>query len=83
MKDFEMLPIIVEDLSSIEKDATIPKNVRLRIKTAIELLNGSDPNLNLRIDKSIQELGDVADDPNVPSYTKMQIWSVVSQLESK
>ena len=83
MKDLEMLQVIVEDLSAIEKDATIPKNVRQRIKTAIDLLNGNDKNLSLRIDKSIQELGDVADDPNVPSYTKMQIWSVVSQLEGK
>ena len=83
MKDLEAIQVIVEDLSSIEKDSTIPKNVRLRIKTAIDLLNTNDKNLNLRIDKSIQELGDVADDPNVPPYTKMQIWSVVSQLESK
>ena len=83
MKDTEQIQIILEDLSAIEKDSTIPKNVRHRIKIAIDLLNIDDKNLNLRIDKSIQELGDVADDPNVPPYTKMQIWSVVSQLESK
>lgn len=83
MKDAEKLLVIVEDLSSIEKDATIPKNVRQKIKTAIDLLSVNDKNLSLRIDKSIQELGDLADDPNVPSYTKMQIWSVVSQLEGK
>lgn len=83
MKDLEKLQVIVEDLSSIEKDISIPKNVRMKIKTAIDLLSVQDKNLNLRIDKSIQELGDLADDPNVPSYTKMQIWSVVSQLEGK
>ncbi len=71
------------DLASIESDDTVPKNVRQRIKMTIEILSASDSNLNLRIDKSIQELGDVAEDPNVPPYTKMQIWSVVSQLESK
>ena len=82
MKDTEKLLVIVEDLSSIEKDATIPKNIRQKVKVAIDLLNAEDNNLSLRIDKSIQELGDLAEDPNVPSYTKMQIWSVVSQLES-
>ncbi len=83
MKDQMMLQVIVEDLSSIEKDMSIPKNVRQRVKIAIDLLSVEDKNISLRIDKSIQELGDVADDPNVPTYTKMQIWSVVSQLESK
>ena len=83
MRDMEQLQMIMQDLSSIESDASIPKNVRQKVKLAIEILNAEDKNLNLRIDKSIQELGDVADDPNVPQYTKMQIWSVVSQLESK
>ena len=83
MKDLEALQIILEDLSSIEKDSTVPKNVRLRIKAAMDILTSEDKNLNLKIDKSIQQLGDVADDPNLPSYTRMQIWSVVSQLESK
>ncbi|HZX12568.1 MAG TPA: UPF0147 family protein [Candidatus Nanoarchaeia archaeon] len=83
MKDVEKVQVVVENLCSIESDATIPKNVRQRIKVAIDILNAEDRSLSLRIDKSIQELGDVAEDPNVPQYMKMMIWSAVSQLESK
>ena len=39
--------------------------------------------ISMKIDRSLQELSEVADDPNISSYTRMQIWSVVSQLESK
>jgi len=81
--DNKQLQIIVEDLSSIEQDTTVPRNARERIKIAIGILSTNDKSMNLRIDKSIQELGDVAEDPNVPQYTKIQIWSVVSQLESE
>jgi len=74
---------VLDGLSLIEKDVSVPKNVRMRIKTAIDLLSTQDSSFSLKVDKSIQELGDVADDPNIPSYTRMQIWSVVSQLERK
>ncbi len=79
----ETIQTVIEDLSLIEQDMTIPKNVRHRIKTAMELLLSNDPNVRLKVDKSLEELGDVADDPNIPPYTRMQIWSIVSQLERK
>lgn len=80
----EAIQVILEDLSVIEQDMSIPKNVRQRIKIAMEFLgSGAQGSVQLNIGKSIEELGDVADDPNIPAYTKMQIWSVVSQLEQK
>ncbi|MBI5391383.1 UPF0147 family protein [Candidatus Woesearchaeota archaeon] len=83
MMQLENLPGIMEGLSAIEKDNTVPKNVRIRIKTAMELLGKEDKKWNIRIDQSLEALGEVADDPNLPPYARMQIWSVVSQLESK
>lgn len=74
---------ILEGLSLIENDNTVPKNVRIRIKRTIEILNNNESNQDLKIDKSLEQLGDIADDPNLPQYTRMQIWSVVSQLEGK
>lgn len=71
---------IIETLSLLEQDNTVPRNVRIRIKSAIEILQNSSD--NLRIEKSLEELGEVVEDPNVPSYARMQIWSIVSQLET-
>ena len=75
---------IMEGLNAIEKDNSIPKNVRIKIKNAIMILTDEqETNVEIKIDRSLQELGDVAEDPNVPQHARMQIWSVVSRLESK
>jgi len=79
----EFMECIMSDLSLIEADDTIPKNVRCKIKSAIDILSNNSSNINLNIDKSIQELGEVAEDPNLPAHARMQIWSIVSQLESR
>lgn len=72
----------VQLLSQIEQDYTVPKNIRLRIKTTISVLS-DEKDMAIKIDKSLQELDDVSDDPNVPSYTRTLIWNVVSLLESR
>ena len=75
---------ILDGLILIESDTSIPKNVREKIKNAIEILNnGQECNFAIKIDRSLQELGDVIEDPNLPAHARMQIWSVVSRLESK
>ena len=58
------------------------KNIRIKIKSTISILQQDNCDINIKIDRSLQELSEVADDPNISSYTRMQIWSVVSQLES-
>lgn len=79
----EQITVIIEDLVSMEKDASVPKNARIKIKRAIEILSSNETNLSLIIDRSLQELNEVADEANIPQYTRMQIWSIVSQLESQ
>lgn len=74
---------IVEGLLSIEQDTSVPKNIRAKVKSAIDILSLPQQDMSLKIDKSLDELGEVADDPAVPSYTRMQIWSVVSMLENR
>ncbi len=84
MVTVEVLHDIIEWLNNIETDVSVPKNVRIRIKTAIEILTSeNETNINIRIDKSLEQLGYIADDPNLPQYTRMQIWNVVSKLESE
>ncbi len=75
---------IVEGLIAIDQDSNLPKSVRIKIKKAIDILE-SDQHLDfsIKIDRSLQELGDVAEDPQLPQHARMQIWSVVSLLESE
>ena len=70
----------IESLSMIEDDSTVPRNIRIRIKTTMKTLQ-EQGDVSIIIDRSLEELSEVADDPNISSYTRMQIWSIVSQLE--
>ena len=74
---------VIDGLSQIEKEESIPKNVKIKIKSAMESLNDKERVLSLRISKSLQDLEDASDDPNLPDYIRSQIWSMVSLLESK
>lgn len=74
---------ILDMLRSIEKDDSVPKSIRDRIKNNINSLNDNGINVNIRIDRSLEDLGDLAEDPNVPNYARTQILSLVSLLESR
>ena len=71
-------------LSLIEQDNSVPKNVRSKIKTVISSLQDNNGKSHeVKVDQVLQQLDDLSDDPNLPPYTRAQIWNVVSTLESK
>ncbi|MBI2673236.1 UPF0147 family protein [Candidatus Woesearchaeota archaeon] len=73
----------VELLIQIEQDLSVPKNVRVKVKNAMTALQEESLEQALKINKSLQELDDIAADPNIPSFTRTQIWNVVSLLETQ
>ena len=72
---------ILSVVSQIEQDSTVPKNVKTKIKEIIAILQ-QDLDAAVKSNKILQELDDIADDPNMPTYTRTQIWSIVSALET-
>lgn len=73
---------ITNILAQIKEDDTVPRNVRDKINFAILALNEEHTELDVRINKSLQELDEISDDPNLPIYARTQLWNVVSLLES-
>ncbi len=78
----ETIGQVIESLSQMQADITVPKNVRLKIENAIHALQADTKNIKVKIDKSLQELDNLDEDPNIPVYTRTQIWNIVSLLES-
>ncbi len=74
---------IVQTLIIIESDESLPRNVRNRVKSAIDALNANGHITEVKIDKALEELSEIDNDPNLPSFTRTQIWNVVSALECK
>ena len=81
--EVEQIEEIIQTLEQIESDLSVPKNVRTRVKNAMEVLKTtSNVNMAVNINKSLQELDELHDNANIPTYTRTMIWNVVSSLES-
>lgn len=74
---------LIEELLMILEDDSIPKNVKLKIEGAIAALQQQNVEESIRANKALQELDDLSDDPNIPSYIRPQLWNIVSQLETR
>ncbi len=72
---------IITMLSQIEEDDSVPKSIRNKIKLTKDLFADSNVKEEIKYDKSIQELDDIAKDPAVPTYIRPQIWNILSILE--
>jgi hypothetical protein len=71
----------LELLDEIIGDSSVPKNIKQTCeKVKVILLEKGDE--KVKIDSAIQNLDLLADNASVPTYTRMQIWNVVSLLES-
>jgi len=67
-------------LDELKEDITVPKNVRLKVEKVIEVLNGKIEN-DIKVSKALNELEEIADDVNLQSYTRTQVWNIISALE--
>jgi len=69
-------------MQEIEGDNTIPKNVRQKIRETICFLSEDCDEMEIKTSRAIEILDSLSEDANLPSYTRTQIWSLVSLLES-
>ncbi len=64
----------------IINDRTVPKNIRKAAEDSKNILGGKDP-IEVKVSTAIGLLDEIINDPNMPMYTRTQIWNVVSMLE--
>ena len=73
---------VIEELNLIITEDGVPRNVKAKMEHAIEVLKEEGIEDSLKANKALQELDDLSQDPNIPSYLRPQIWNIVSQLET-
>jgi uncharacterized protein (UPF0147 family) len=79
MKQIEQAILL---LTKIAEDKTVPKNIKEVALKAKQTLSDKTKELNVRIDTVIQLFDEINEDPNMPIYTRTQIWNIISLLES-
>lgn len=72
----------IETLDRISKSPSTPKTVKKSLTDLLDELSTSQYSLSVRAANAISQLGDITDDPNVPSYVRTQLWQAVSKLEA-
>ena len=80
MRDLEP---IVKLLTQIVEDRTVPRNIRAAAEEAKkDLTERTENGWDIRLSSAISVLDEIINDPNMPMYTRTQIWNIVSMLEA-
>lgn len=72
---------IITTMTELHDDNTVPKNVKEKVHDVIETLKDEKADISMRVDKALQILDEITEDSNLQSYTRTQLWNVVSMLE--
>jgi len=69
-------------LGQVSEDTTTPRNIRRAAKEAIATLNSEQYTPAVRASNAVSVLDEILQDPNMPPYTRVKLWNVMSLLEA-
>ncbi|MFQ6087244.1 MAG: UPF0147 family protein [Candidatus Bathyarchaeia archaeon] len=69
-------------LGMVSEDTTTPRNIRRAAKESIEALELKQYTPAVRASNAISILDEILQDPNMPPYTRVKLWNVMSLLEA-
>ena len=68
-------------LRQITEDRSVPRNIKDKITESIKELENDKQAVPIRVNAVVSVMDDISNDPNIPMYTRTQIWNIVSALE--
>jgi len=69
-------------LGQVSEDTTTPRNIRRAAKDSMDVLNSTQNTFGVRASNAISILDDILQDPNMPPYTRVKLWNVMSLIEA-
>jgi len=83
LKEYEQrVEEAVAVLDAVSEDTTTPRNIRRAAKNSIEALRTTQYSLAVQASNAISLLDEILQDPNMPPYTRVKLWNVMSILEA-
>jgi uncharacterized protein (UPF0147 family) len=83
IKEYEQrIEEAVAVLDAVSEDTTTPRNIRRAAKHSIEALHAGQYSLAVRASNAISLMDEILQDPNMPPYTRVKLWNVMSILEA-
>ena len=80
-KNKEALKTSLDTLNQIASSNSTPKTIRRNITDLLTKLSSEEYSLSVRAANAISALDDITQDPNMPSYVRVNLWKAVSALE--
>jgi len=69
-------------LGQVSEDNTTPRNIRRAAKDSMSALQLTEHTPAVRASNAIAMLDEILQDPNMPPYTRVKLWNVMSLLEA-
>jgi len=76
----EQISSIMEAVSELLSDSTVPRNVKVKLENVIKALK-EEGDISLKINRVLNDLDEITSDVNLQPYTRTQLWNIVSMLE--
>lgn len=77
----DALEQVISAIQELEQDSSTPKQVRERLTATLQVV-GEDGERSMKVSRIMNELESLAEDKKVQSDVRMQIFNIVSLLES-
>ena len=83
LKEYEeRMEQAISVLGAVSEDTTTPRNIRRAAKNSIDALRITKDSYAVRASNAISLLDEILQDPNMPPYTRVKLWNVMSILEA-
>ena len=69
-------------LGMVSEDTTTPRNIRRAAKQSITSLQTAEHTPAVKAANAISILDEILQDPNMPPYSRVKLWNVMSLLEA-
>jgi len=69
-------------LTAVSEDNTTPRNIRRAAKDSMNALQSSEFTPAVRAANAVSLMDEILQDPNMPPYTRVKLWNVMSLLEA-
>ena len=64
-------------LNQVSEDTTTPRNIRRAAKESMDALQSEEYTLAVRASNAISILDEILQDPNMPPYTRVKLWTII------